>query len=63
MKTMAKVYAVVGALVLGAFIWIQFTGWGFGDVDEVKGVPRSIRDNPGSYRSSYGWARTHTGGK
>ena len=63
MTMMSKIYAVVGALILGAFMWIQFTGWGFGDVDEVKGVPRSIRDNPGSYRSSYGWARTHTGGK
>jgi len=60
---MSKIYAVVGALVLGAFMWIQFTGWGFGGVDEVKGVPKSIRENPGSYRSSYGWTRTHTGGK
>jgi len=60
---MTKIYAVVGALILGVFVWIQFTGWGFGDVDEVKGVPKSIRENPGSYRSSYGWARTHTGGK
>jgi hypothetical protein len=63
MTMMNRVYAAFGALVLGAFFWVHFTGWGFGDVDEVKGVPKSIRDNPGSYRSSYGWARTHTGGK
>jgi hypothetical protein len=62
MKTRA--YGVFGALVLAALMLVQFTGWSFEDVDEVKGVPRSIRDNPGSYRSSYGWARPHyRGGK
>ena len=61
MKT--KAYAIFGTLVLLAFVWAHFTGWTLGNVDEVKGVPKSIRDNPGSYRSSYGWARPHTGGK
>jgi hypothetical protein len=58
-----KAYAVFGALVLLATAWAHFAGWTPGDVDEVKAVPKSIRDNPGSYRSSYGWARPHAGGK
>ncbi len=60
---MTRAYAVFGALVLLALTWAHFTGWTTGDVDEVKDVPKSIRDNPGSYRSSYGWARPHAGGK
>ncbi len=60
---MTKVYAVVGALVLSALGWAHFTGWAPTDVDEVKNVPKSIRDNPGSYRSAYGWARPYTGAK
>ena len=37
--------------------------WGEWGVDEIKNVPKSVRDNPGSYRSSYGWGRTYSGGK
>ena len=61
MKT--KAYRVFGVLVLGFLVWAHYTGWSPEDVDEAKGVPKSIRDNPGSYRSSYGSGRTYTGGK
>ncbi|MEK6814427.1 MAG: hypothetical protein AABY65_06820 [Nitrospirota bacterium] len=60
---MTKAYAVFGGLVLVLFSWAQYTGWSPWGVDEVKNVPKSIRDNPGSYRSSYGWSRPYTGGK
>ena len=60
---MTKAYAVFGGLVLAALLTAHFTGWAPGDVDEVKGVPKSIRENPGSYRSSYGWSRPYRGGK
>lgn len=60
---MTRVYAALGALVLGALTWAHFTGWAPGNVDEVKHVPKSIRDNPGSYRSTYGWSRYLTGAK
>lgn len=59
---MTKVYAVFGSLVLGALAWAHFTGWAFG-VNEVREVPKSVRDNPGSYRSTYGGPRAYTGGK
>jgi len=60
---MTRAYALLGAAVLAALIWAHFTGWAPGGVDEVKNVPHSIRDNPGSYRSAYGWSRYSTGAK
>jgi hypothetical protein len=61
MKT--SLYAVFGSLVLGALAWAHFAGWAFGSIDEVHNVPKSVRDNPGSYRSTYGGPRAYTGGK
>jgi hypothetical protein len=55
-------YAVFGAFVLGALMWVHFTGWALADVDEARNVPKSLRDNPGSYRSTYG-PRSSTGAK
>lgn len=61
--TATRAYAIFGILVLGVLTWAHFTGWSPEDVDEIKNVPQSVRDNPGSYRSSYGSGRTYTGGK
>jgi hypothetical protein len=60
---MARLYAVIGALVLAGLGWAQLTGLTLTGIDEARGVPKSIRDNPGSYRSAYGWARPFTGAK
>jgi hypothetical protein len=60
---MTRLYAVFGSLVVGALAWAHFTGWAFSDVNEVREVPKSVRDNPGSYRSTYGGPRAYTGGK
>jgi hypothetical protein len=46
--------AVVALLGAGAY---------FTSDNEVKNVPRSIRDNPGSYRSIYAGYHHYTGGK
>ncbi len=63
MFTNDKFYLVFGlALVLGLAV-THFRGWTFTSVDEVKKVPKSVRNNPGAYRSHY---RTHVhyfGGK
>ncbi|MBI1865369.1 MAG: hypothetical protein HYR98_06550 [Nitrospirae bacterium] len=56
-------YGVFGSVVLMFLAWAQFTGCSPWGVDEIKNVPKSVRDNPGSYRSSYGWGRTYSGGK
>jgi hypothetical protein len=60
---MIRLYSVIGSLVLAALGWAHYTGWAPTDVDDAKGVPKSIRDNPGSYRSAYGWTRPFTGAK
>jgi len=58
-----KLYLVYGLAVLGLMATAQFRGWSLASVNEVKNVPRSVRDNPGSYRSVYGFYHHYTGGK
>jgi hypothetical protein len=57
-----RAYSVFGAVVVGALIWIHFTGWSPGSLTEDKAAPMSVRDNPGSSRPSYG-GRSYTGAK
>ena len=57
---MLKAYVVFCGLVLAALTWTHYTGWGPSDVTEEK--VKSVRDNPGSYRSAYG-GRSYTGAK
>ena len=52
-----------GALVLGMLSYGQYRGLSFSAVNQLKNVPRSVRDNPGSYRSVYGSYHHYTGGK
>jgi hypothetical protein len=60
---LTKAYAVFASVVLAALAWVHFTGWSPSDVTEERGTPKSVRDNPGSYRSSYGATRPFTGAK
>ena len=50
---MIRGFMLFGALVLGAFGYGTYTGGGFAQYDEIKDVPKSIRNNPGVYRSVY----------
>lgn len=56
-------YLVYGLLVLGALFLAEYRGWSFDSINEVKNVPKSVRDNPGSYRSVYSNYHHYTGGK
>lgn len=58
-----RLYLAYGLLVLGLMGVAQYRGWSFDSVSQRKDVPRSVRDNPGSYRSAYGASRRYTGGK
>jgi hypothetical protein len=58
-----NLYILYGVLVLGAFGIAEYRGWSLDSVDVVKNVPRSVRDNPGSYRSVYSSYHHYTGGK
>jgi hypothetical protein len=56
-------YIIYGTAVLLGLGVAQYQGWSLARVDEVKNVPRSVRDNPGSYRSVYSSYHHYTGGK
>ena len=58
-----KVYVLYGFLVLGTAAFGQYRGWSFDTINQVKNIPKSVRDNPGSYRAVYGGYRHYTGGK
>ncbi len=56
-------YVLYGMLVLGVLATAEYNGWSLASINEIKNVPRSVRDNPGSYRSVYGYYHHYTGGK
>lgn len=56
-------YLLYGLLVLGGASGLQYSGYSLNRVTEVKNVPKSVRENPGVYRSHYGWLPRWFGGK
>jgi hypothetical protein len=56
-------YMAYGVVLLGLLGAAQYTGWSFQKVNEVKNVPKTVRDNPGAYRSHYGGYYRYFGGK
>lgn len=56
-------FLIYGLAVLGGVSLAEYQGWSLNRVNEVPNVPRSVRDNPGSYRSVYGYYHHYTGGK
>jgi hypothetical protein len=48
-----RVYWIFGLFVLGAMAYADYRGLSFTRYDEVQNVPKSIRNNPGSYRGLY----------
>ena len=57
------VFAVYGLLLVGLASVAAYRGFTFNDVNTVRGVPKSIRDNPGAYRSIYSSYHRYSGGK
>ena len=60
---MRILYILYGMAVLVGLSVAQYQGWSLARVNEVQNVPRSVRDNPGSYRSVYSSYHHYTGGK
>jgi len=58
-----RAYIAFGFFVLGTAALAQYRGWSLDRMTVLKNVPRSVRDNPGSYRSVYGAYHHYTGGK
>lgn len=50
-KGMFSIYGTIIALTLTVAHW---RGWSLDSANEVKNLPKSIRDNPGAYRQHYG---------
>ncbi len=57
------IYLAYGIAILMLTGVAEYRGWSFLSPNEVKNVPRSVRDNPGSYRSIYRPFPHYTGGK
>ena len=61
------IFSLYALSLLGFASYAQFSGWRlFNDVDEFRGDPkqlRTVRDNPGAYRSIYSNYHRYSGGK
>lgn len=49
------IYVIYAMLVLGTLSVAEWRGWSMNRINELKDVPRTVRDNPGAYRSHYGY--------
>ena len=58
-----NLYLAYGVVILATLGVAEYRGWSFAEINEVKNVPRTVRDNPGSYRSVYSSYHHYTGGK
>jgi hypothetical protein len=56
-------YMIYGLLTLTSVTLAEYRGWSMNRVDQVKNVPKTVRDNPGAYRSHYGFYPRYVGGK
>ncbi|MGA2598452.1 MAG: hypothetical protein ABSH09_15855 [Bryobacteraceae bacterium] len=56
-------FLIYGVMLLGLTGFAEYNGWSPTRVNEVRNVPKTIRDNPGAYRSIYGGFARYTGGK
>ena len=56
-------YLAYGVLLLGLVGVAEYRGWSLNSINEVKNVPRTVRDNPGAYRSHYAFLPRYIGGK
>ncbi len=56
-------YLIYSMMLLTGLTWAEYRGWSFTSVNEVKNVPKTVRDNPGAYRSHYGYYPRYVGGK
>ena len=56
-------YLAYGVLLLGLVGVAEYRGWSLNSINQVNNVPRTVRDNPGAYRSHYAFLPRYIGGK
>lgn len=57
------IFSAYGFALVTLASWAGYQGWTWSSADEVRGIPRSVRDNPGIYRSIYTNYSRYSGGK
>ena len=57
------IFILYGLALIGAATVASYRGLTFDDIETVRGIPKSIRDNPGAYRSIYNSYHRYSGGK
>lgn len=57
------IFGIYGIVLIGAATIASYRGISFTSVDTVRGVPKSIRNNPGAYRAIYSGYHRYSGGK
>ncbi len=58
-----NLYLIFGVLVLAMTCMAEYNGWSMTRIDQQENVPKTVRDNPGAYRSTYGYYHRYIGGK
>ena len=56
-------YIIYSLLMLTGVTMAEYSGWTLDRVNQVKDVPKTVRDNPGAYRSHYAGYYRYFGGK
>ena len=56
-------YLIYSMMMLTTAAVAQFRGWTMSSVDQGKVAPKTVRDNPGAYRSHYAMYPRYVGGK
>jgi hypothetical protein len=57
------IYLIFGLMLAAGASYADYRGMSFLRPTEIKNVPKSIRDNPGAYRSLYRGSSRSFGGK
>ncbi|HAX44133.1 MAG: hypothetical protein KJZ79_14900 [Bryobacteraceae bacterium] len=57
------IFSAYSLLLLGSAAFAQWTGFGLNPATPIKDVPKSVRENPGVYRSHYAFLPRWFGGK
>jgi hypothetical protein len=61
--TTNPLYLIYGVMLLGLTSMAEYRGWTLSRINEQQVLPKTIRDNPGAYRSTYGGYSRYIGGK
>ena len=56
-------YLIYSMMMLSTAVVAEFRGWTMSDVNQTKVAPKTVRDNPGAYRSHDAFYPRYVGGK